>query len=282
MCDLDLSTRYAVHLPTPEQLTHLHINLMLIGCGGTGSALAPSLARIAFHGQRKGIRFHIIFVDPDIVDESNVGRQRFTPGAEIGLPKANCLTTRLNLAFGLDIAAIAAPFSAELLSYFPESPRSHIKRTLLIGAVDNNVARRAIHDVVSHNQGRAWALDCGNARFNGHVAIGNLGDPERLTLDKRIGLANGIPSPYLQEPLLLQTDPEPEQPASCAELALADEQSIMVNEMVAAIAGRYVDQFALQGRLSWLRTLFNLAPPTVTTIPLTARQMEVNFATTSA
>ncbi|MCB0031207.1 MAG: ThiF family adenylyltransferase, partial [Anaerolineales bacterium] len=125
MCDLDLSTRYAVHLPTPEQLTHLHINLMLIGCGGTGSALAPSLARIAFHGQQKGIRFHIIFVDPDIVEESNVGRQRFTPGAEVGFPKANCLATRLNLAFGLDIAAIATPFSTELLNYFPECPRSH-------------------------------------------------------------------------------------------------------------------------------------------------------------
>ena len=76
----------------------------------------------------------------------------------------------------------------------------------------------------------------------------------------------------------MQAEPEPEQPVSCAELALADEQSIMVNEMVAAIAGRYVDQFALQGQLSWLRTLFNLAPPTVTTIPLTARQLEIKFA----
>ena len=281
MYDLDLSTRYAVHLPTPEQLTHLHINMMLIGCGGTGSALAPSLARIAFHGRRKGFHFHIIFVDPDVVEEKNVGRQRFTPGAEIGLPKANCLATRLNLAFGLDITAIAAPFSAELLTYFPDIPRYHTARTLLIGAVDNNAARQTIHNALTHHQGRLWALDCGNARYNGHIAIGNLSDLSKLSLDERIGLVNGIPSPYLQEPLLLQADPEPEQPTSCAELAQAEEQSIMVNEMVAAIAGGYVDQFALQGQLSWLRTAFTLLPPTVTTVPLTANQLKTNIASPS-
>ncbi|MCB0018628.1 MAG: hypothetical protein KDE09_12625 [Anaerolineales bacterium] len=123
-----------------------------------------------------------------------------------------------------------------------------------------------------------WALDCGNARYNGHVVIGNLTNTKQLSLARRIGLANSIPSPYLRELLPLQDDPLPEQPQSRAELTIAEEQSIMVNEMVAATAGRYIDQYILQGQLTWMRTSFTLSPFTAKTVPLTEKQPALSLA----
>ncbi|MCB0014982.1 MAG: hypothetical protein KDE34_23870 [Anaerolineales bacterium] len=47
----------------------------------------------------------------------------------------------------------------------------------------------------------------------------------------------------------------------------------MVNKMVAALTGRYIDQFSLPGRFTWMRAAFTLSPPTVMTVPLTETQL---------
>ena len=67
---LTLEKQYSVLLPPT-----LVIHILLVGVGGTGSWLALSLGRLAYHARQKGITFHLTFVDPDRVEIKNVGRQ---------------------------------------------------------------------------------------------------------------------------------------------------------------------------------------------------------------
>ena len=72
--------------------------VVIVGLGGSGSQLARCLARLLYHRQQK--RQHlpkVLFVDPDVVESHNVGRQMFTV-AEIGQSKASVLARRFNLA----------------------------------------------------------------------------------------------------------------------------------------------------------------------------------------
>ena len=87
--------------------THIQ-TIVIVGCGGTGAQVARIVARIVYDMRRA--RLHtprILLVDPDIVEEKNVGRQLFTPAdAALKLPKVEVVGRRLNMALGLDIAWI--------------------------------------------------------------------------------------------------------------------------------------------------------------------------------
>jgi hypothetical protein len=70
-----------------------------------------------------------------------------------------------------------------------------------------------------------------------------------------LGLCTGLSSPYIQEPDLLEPDPE-EENQSCAEMALAETQSLMVNRMVATIAATYVTNLVVHRQIPrWGLTL---------------------------
>lgn len=78
--------------------------------------------------------------------------------------------------------------------------------------------------------GRIWAIDSGNEQNSGQILIGNLTDTSQIKLDK-LGLCSGLPSPYIQEPDLLDPDPGA-QNQSCAELALAATLTTMPNHLI--------------------------------------------------
>jgi tRNA A37 threonylcarbamoyladenosine dehydratase len=65
-----LEPRYRLLLPEVAQTC-----IVQVGVGGTGSWLAAALARIVYHARQKGEVVKLILVDPDIVGESNIGRQ---------------------------------------------------------------------------------------------------------------------------------------------------------------------------------------------------------------
>src|SRR5687768_15028117 len=94
--------------------THIQ-SIVIVGCGGTGAQVARIVARIVYDMRRAGLHTpRITLIDPDIVEEKNVGRQLFTAAdAALGLPKAEIVARRLNMGLGLDIAWIAEPVSAE-------------------------------------------------------------------------------------------------------------------------------------------------------------------------
>lgn len=78
------------------------VTVNLIGAGGTGSQVLTCLARLDI--TLRGLGHPGLFVtlyDPDIVTESNIGRQLFSI-SDVGLNKAQCLITRINNFFGND------------------------------------------------------------------------------------------------------------------------------------------------------------------------------------
>jgi PRTRC genetic system ThiF family protein len=239
--------------------------IVQVGVGGTGSWLALALARILYHARQKGQAIRLALVDPDSVAESNVGRQLFSP-AEIGVNKAEAMAFRLNLAMGLDITAVAAPFTAAIMPWlyrqYQRQPHYSRVRFVLVGAVDNHQARQAMAAVVAGGEGSLWAVDCGNARSNGQVLMGNLTDLDQLRLD-RLGLCSGLPSPYIQEPGLLEPEPAEAAPLSCADLTLREEQSLLINAQVAAVAAQLIYDLVVTRTIRQYAVYFNLEPPTM-------------------
>jgi PRTRC genetic system ThiF family protein len=258
--------------------------IVQVGVGGTGSWLAMALARVVYHARQKGQAIDLILVDPDTVEARNVGRQAFSP-SEIGCNKAESMAFRLNLALGLDIIAVPAPFvghhgrtnytadeNSTLGSGIPPADRDRNTRVILVGAVDNHWARREIACELQSYNGSAWAVDCGNARANGQVVAGNLTDLSKLATDK-MGLCSGLPSPYLQEPGLLEPDPVEETPLSCAELTRREEQSLLINSLVAPVAAQFVFDLAVARTLNHFAVYFSLEPPAMSSRLITAGEL---------
>ncbi len=271
---VDFTPTYRALLGDMEKM-----ELYLVGAGGTGSALAGSLARILYHARQKGKDVSLTIVDPDIVKEANFGRQVFCK-AECGYPKSSSLVLRLNSAFGLDARTITQPFAPSMVLSGYNSPKT---KKLLIGCVDNYRARQELARTVEDGRGNVWWLDAGNAYQSGNIYIGNAARPGQIAVDEALRLCSGLPSPAVQDPALLVPDPPAQEPTaglSCADLTLREEQSLMINTMMGAIAANYCYQWVIRGEMTSLATAMTLEPPAMTSRWITAEALHCAFGQT--
>lgn len=221
-----------------------NISLSLVGCGGTGSWLAPAIARIGKILLERGKEVEIFFVDPDLVEEKNIYRQNFCQ-AEIGKFKAETLAKRYGLAWGIEIRAIARKFDPGL-----------VHNTVIIGCVDNAGARRVIANSIQY--GRGWWLDCGNTKNNGQVLLGGGNDLRTFDLP---GYCGFLPSPADQHPELLKRTPKNQSidtNLSCAEMAMQDSQGLAINQRMAAEAADYLVRMLITKDLRKFATYIDL------------------------
>lgn len=241
---MKIEKRYRVELGETGQ-----VNVMLVGCGGTGSFLALHLARLAWHlRERHGQTLRLAFVDPDLVEAQNVGRQNFCP-AEIGAYKAWALMKRYNAAFGLDSVAYTEPFTADMAGEY--NPR------IIAGCVDNAPARQNIATVCTRANGRVWWLDAGNHEFSGQVLLGSevLERPQISMM----GFCMALPLPSVQHPELLQdAERRMQEGESCAELATREAQSLMINQMMAGWMANYLTRLLVSRDLDVYATYIDL------------------------
>jgi len=259
---LDFSYLHAVPLLIGEFRS---LDLYLIGCGGTGSWLAPSVVRVArVLRQERQVEVNMTFVDPDIVEQGNIFRQHFCD-AEIGQPKAMTLAARYGLAWGMEIQAVTAHFDKALLSHRYGVYRDSM--TVLIGCVDNAAARKSIAEALGQiNYGAeqrpsAWWLDCGNSWASGQVLLGSATKPSQLKQAFALKtVCTALPAPSLQHPELLEPKMEesPDSGLPCEEMSARNAQSLMVNQMVAAIAADYLTGLLLSQDLKCHATYFDL------------------------
>lgn len=237
------------------------IHIDLVGVGGTGSALAIDLARLAYHAREKGIDVKLRLIDHDCVEPKNVGRQQFSE-FEIGRNKAETMAARLNYWLGLEVAAVPHRFTADIDS--PYGPR------IVIGAVDNPAARREIHGHCFNSP--AWWIDAGNGEFGGQVLIGN--ERETTIYIEPLRIVDGLPLPSLQAPALLEDEPEVEQELDCALRMVQDEQSLNVNRMMAVYAAQAVYDIVIRGELAWMSAAVSLNPPSASSRPIKLSTLE--------
>ena len=188
----------------------LEATIVLVGCGGTGGFLAEALGRLLL-----GRRASLFLVDPDRVERTNVSRQAFD-AADVGRFKSEVLAERLSRRFGGQVGYSVLPYETRLHDVAFGEPS---RLALVVGAVDNAAARRAIATTLEERvpytarKNRPapilW-LDAGNARNSGQVLLGNALHPDQLhgAFDSADEACFALPAPSLQRPDLLTSPPE--------------------------------------------------------------------------
>ena len=240
------------------------IRLVLVGSGGTGSWLAPAVARVARLLTEKFAKdVQVGFVDPDTVEVKNIYRQNFCL-AEVGCNKAIALATRYGTAWGVNIVAAPHKFSWGVVKDLGGYQYDDL--TVLIGCVDNPAARHDIQGSIRSMQGTVFWLDCGNVKESGQVLIGRNEPGEQVKTFPLPDKCAWIPLPSRQHKELVGkgTDDEPESLSvvptglSCAEIAMLDEQGLTINQTIASVAADYLVRLLLTQNLDKFQTYIDL------------------------
>jgi PRTRC genetic system ThiF family protein len=240
------------HRIHPELLER-QVRVLVVGCGGTGSAIVAGLPylhqSLVARGHPGGL--HVTVMDGDTISPTNCIRQPFTR-SEIGLNKAVVLVNRLNMFWGLKWEAVPAhlkPGSYISRSYSGDDLRAHI----VIGCVDTRAARAAIRDAVSKWSTVSYALDLGNSADSGQFI---LGEPlnernrrSRLRLQAAWELFPEIVDPSLDD------DGEP----SCSAAASLERQEPFINPTLAQHALALLARLFRYGEVSYHGGFINLA-----------------------
>jgi len=258
-----------VQIPATFDYHHQIAEVVMVGLGGTGSQAARSLSRIVYDLKRRGHHTpRLKFVDPDVIELKNTGRQMYLP-AEIGQNKAVTLAKRFNLALGLQIVAYAEPFD----------PEKHVTRygSLVVGCVDNHLARIALSQVNG-----LW-LDSGNDRFSGQVSLGSTSDKAQIMRCIKQEHYTELPNAALLFPQLLE--PESVTPAvvtpvaaeSCAERLETAEQGLLVNDQLGIIVGEYLYKLLNGLPIKTFLTYVDTESLSMRSLPITAESLRAQL-----
>jgi PRTRC genetic system ThiF family protein len=256
---------------------HLNIGnseIILVGLGGTGSALARHVCRTIYHMKQLNLQYPktIKFVDPDVVELKNVGRQSFVV-ADVGQHKAELLARRFNAALGLGIQWFNEPFDVQ--KHCPD----RYGNAVLLGSVDNHLARRELSKAAG-----VW-IDAGNDRTTGQVVIGNTSSvsvvqnmleqqPRAKAVRHSDFVEHGtradgepletwrhLPNAAMIFPALLEPEPAPTSniiDLSCADLVSTGEQHLLINDMISGIAAKYFYDLAFRRPIASFMTFLDL------------------------
>jgi PRTRC genetic system ThiF family protein len=141
------------------------VRILVVGCGGNGSAIAAGLPYLhqamLVNGHPYGL--DVTIMDGDIISANNCVRQPFSQ-VEIGHFKSVILVSRMNLFWGLNWKAIPQNLTE----------RSAVDRPdIVIGCVDSRAARTVVHlKVTGHQSDVSYWLDLGNHSSGGQFVLG--------------------------------------------------------------------------------------------------------------
>ncbi|MCB2160590.1 ThiF family adenylyltransferase [bacterium] len=232
-------------------------HIVVIGAGGTGSWILNGLARLlGAEGDNQRLAAHriaaVTAIDDDIVRSHNIGRQLFAP-SEIGKGKAAALTQRYNRAFGLDFAYIQKRVTTE--NFWGLIPQGNFREpTLIIGAVDENRSRVAIHENLlaysqqGHSRRAVVWIDSGNGENYGQVVWGNTQNAAEVSRGLTAATAEYVPYPPLVFPELLDTSLDG-QGMDCDTPGAGNQQGFNINAIMGSLVLEMLVQM-LEGRLT--------------------------------
>ncbi len=165
-----MTMRHYTHRPLLDS-SH-RTGVLLAGVGGTGSAVLLGLARMDAALRGLGLRgLHVTAMDPDDVEEPNLGRQPFSP-QDVGRNKAEVLVSRINRYFGLDWQAVPRFWPTGVIG---DTDQDWWLRRLdmVIGCVDSGPARKTILGGLEWRKASPlYWLDFGNGADHGQVVLG--------------------------------------------------------------------------------------------------------------
>lgn len=221
------------------------VTVNLIGCGGTGSQVLSSLARM--HSALRALAHPGLFVraiDPDKVTTANMGRQLFSI-ADVDTYKCIALVGRINRFFGTDWEGVP-----EYYKYGCPVDSANIT----ISCVDTGAARRDIKMAlmmdqppasISEIETRVWRnryqepynrpyywLDYGNAMDTGQVVLGTVEDIKQPSKSQFL-CRETLPSVDKLHPDILRDSKNDNQGPSCSLAEALQKQDLFINTNLA-------------------------------------------------
>lgn len=224
------------------------VRTLLIGCGGTGSEMLDALHRIHIclltlggHG------LDLTVYDDDVVEENNIGRQRFWKD-DVGQNKAVVSVQRINYCNGLEWKAMPFRFASDMLG--------STQYDLIITAIDSGRLRYEIGQYAAEHGSDALWLDAGVSSQEGQVILGHLGQPAS---------EQKIPNIYdLYGEALLTKEKAQEQTTGCASLAASlAAQGLFINRLASDIMGDMLFNLIRHSELEHHGSYFRISPTQV-------------------
>ena len=235
------------------ELLQRQVRVLVVGCGGTGSAVIAGLPylhqSLVAHGHPGGL--HVTVVDGDMISPANCVCQPFAR-SEIGLNKAIVLVNRLNLFWGLKWEAVPAylrPGAFISRSYSGDDLGAHI----VVGCVDTRAARAVIRDAVGKWSTVSYWLDLGNNADSGQFILGEPPNQRNRRAKLRLRCASEL-FPEIVDPAL-DHDGEP----SCSAAAALERQEPFINSTLAQHALALLARLFRYGETCYHGGFFNLA-----------------------
>ncbi|MBA7599112.1 hypothetical protein ES703_06139 [subsurface metagenome] len=215
----------------------------IVGCGGTGGFVAEGLCRLLPPEAR------LVLVDHDRVEERNLCRQNFTR-EELGRFKSEALAQRLARGSGRPVGYTILPVGMLNIG----------RGGLVIGCVDNGLARADIAKGLCHYPFNTWWVDAGNAENYGQVIIGNRDLRHIDGAFDNEDICHALPLPTLQRPELLVQAPRGQ---GCAEIDA--EQGPTINQAMAALVVEVVRRL-IDGTCPWMQLYLDLEAGTLSPV----------------
>ncbi len=260
------------------------LRFIIVGAGGTGSFTIPAIARLIYElrqQQNKPVEF--LIVDPDVVESSNIPRSNFC-AAEVGRFKAQTLAERITMAWGLEARFSCEKFDSE--KHLKESATDYRSLTVIVGCVDNYLARRDIHNSIHGFRGYSsfdapnlWWIDGGNGKSSGQVLFGSDTKPRKPGQHfTGTSICRSLPAPSVVHPdLLAEEKAAPEtarlEALSCPDRIRLGQQSLNINQRVAVEMAEMLTEMFLTRSLKRFATYFDLETGTSKSLYCTPEQV---------
>src|SRR5579863_2860025 len=247
------------HTLPSDLLRHRAVRVLIIGAGGTGSAVVMGLPYLdqamRVWGHRDGLE--VVMMDADVVTETNCVRQPFA-ASDIGQNKATVLINRINLFWGTQWQAVPNNFHAR-------SFERNYDRTpdLIIGCVDTRAARRAIERSFSRalNHVSYW-LDLGNNAASGQYVLGQPLNARNRRKAERLRTVSEL------YPEIVDEKAGEDRLPSCSALEALERQEPFINQTLAASALAMLAQLLRYGRLRHHGAFFNAKTGQMCALPI--------------
>ena len=247
------------HTLPPDLVQNRAIRVLVVGAGGSGSAVVMGLPYLDQAMRVWGHRFGltVALMDAEVVTETNCVRQPFA-ASDIGQNKATVLINRINLFWGTGWQAIPNHFHAR--SFDRSQDRTP---DLVIGCVDTRAARRAIEASFAYglNYASYW-LDLGNNAASGQYVLGQPLNARNRRKAERLRTVSEL------YPEILDAKAGEDALPSCSAVEALDRQEPFINQTLAASALAMLAQLLRYGRLRHHGAFFNAKTGQMCALPI--------------
>jgi PRTRC genetic system ThiF family protein len=240
-------------------LENRRVRVLVVGAGGTGSAIVMGLPYLdqamRAWGHRGGLDVSVM--DADVVTETNCIRQPFSI-SDIGLNKATVLINRINMFWGTQWKALPVHLDKRI-----QSRSSEPSPDIVIGCVDTRAARVAIESAVrtTFNMTMYW-LDVGNNAASGQYVLGQPLNARNHRKAERLRTVSEL-YPEIVD-VKAGEDPLP----SCSAIEALDRQEPFINQTLASSALAMLARLFRHGKLRHHGAFFNAATGHMSAIPI--------------